>query len=173
MPTLSKSTKLPVVPFGRIPKCADLPNFNSHLQLFIIFQSTVKPVYKNHPWDPKKVAVVHRWSFCRGFSIKIGIKISKLAQPDLVWPLLTGGCCSEVAVNTGLTVLAKIASLNLHASSHCLTKAQKRKIFLNLSSFQLLYSQVKFNGFWMDVIQKQQKMRLQLQISKQGQHIIK
>jgi hypothetical protein len=39
----------------------------------------VKPVYNNHPWDPKKVAVVHRWLFCRGFSIKIGINISKLA----------------------------------------------------------------------------------------------
>jgi hypothetical protein len=33
--------------------------------------------------------------------------VSKLAWPDLAWPLLTGGRCSEVAVNTGLTVLLK------------------------------------------------------------------
>jgi hypothetical protein len=30
--------------------------------------------------------------------------VSKLARPDLVWLLLTGGHCSEVAVNTGLAV---------------------------------------------------------------------
>jgi hypothetical protein len=49
----------------------------------------VKPVYNSQPWDPPKVAVVHRWSLCRGFSIKIGIKIS-LAGPSLAvvdrWP---------------------------------------------------------------------------------------
>jgi hypothetical protein len=42
---------------------------------------TVKPVYNGHPWDFKILAVVDRW------------------------PLLAGGRCSEVAVNTGLTVL--------------------------------------------------------------------
>ena len=59
------------------------------------FVNTAKPVYNGHPWDPKKVAVVHRWSLCRGFSIKIGIKIS-LARLSLAvverWPLFTGGC---------------------------------------------------------------------------------
>ena len=30
--------------------------------------------------------------------------VSKLAWPELAWPLLTGDRCSEVAVNTGLTV---------------------------------------------------------------------
>ncbi len=27
---------------------------------------TVKPVYNGHPWDPKIVAVVDRWSLFRG-----------------------------------------------------------------------------------------------------------
>jgi hypothetical protein len=27
---------------------------------------TVKPVYTDHPWDPKLVAVVDRWSLFRG-----------------------------------------------------------------------------------------------------------
>jgi hypothetical protein len=31
--------------------------------------------------------------------------VLKVAWPDLGWPLLTGGRYSEVAVNTGLTVL--------------------------------------------------------------------
>jgi hypothetical protein len=35
-----------------------------------------------------------------GFQSKL---VSKLAWPDLGWQLLTGGRCSEVAVNTGLT----------------------------------------------------------------------
>jgi hypothetical protein len=72
---------------------------------------TVKPVYNDHPWDPPKVAVVQRWSVFGGFSIKIGIKISKI-RPDLVWLLLTVGCCSEVAINTGSTVLWETASLS-------------------------------------------------------------
>jgi hypothetical protein len=64
---------------------------------------TFKPVYNGHPWDPKKVAIVHRWFFCRGFSIKIGIKISLAGL--IVWPLLigAGGRCSEMAVIIGLT----------------------------------------------------------------------
>ena len=45
------------------------------------YSCTVKPVYNGHPWDFKILAVVDRW------------------------PLLAGGRCSEVAVNTGLTVL--------------------------------------------------------------------
>jgi len=53
------------------------------------------------------VAVVQIWPVLTGFSIKIGIK-SSLAGPRLAvvdrWPLFRGGCYSEVAVNTGLTV---------------------------------------------------------------------
>ena len=30
------------------------------------FNRTVKPVYNDHPWDPKIVAVVDRWSLFRG-----------------------------------------------------------------------------------------------------------
>ncbi len=33
--------------------------------------------------------------------------LSKLDWMDLVWPLLTGVLCLEVAVNTGLTVVEK------------------------------------------------------------------
>jgi hypothetical protein len=41
--------------------------------------------------------------FCRGSSIKNWHY--KLVWRDLVWPLLTGGHYSDVAVQTGLTVL--------------------------------------------------------------------
>ena len=48
------------------------------------------------------MVVVQRWSLCiKVFQSKL---VSKLAWPDLAWPLLTGGRCSEVAVNTGLTL---------------------------------------------------------------------
>jgi len=30
------------------------------------FKCTVKPVYNGHPWDPKIMAVVDRWSLFRG-----------------------------------------------------------------------------------------------------------
>ncbi len=30
------------------------------------FRATVKLVYNDHPWDPKFVAIVDRWSFFRG-----------------------------------------------------------------------------------------------------------
>ena len=29
--------------------------------MFHLFRSTVKPVYNNHPWDPKIVVVVDEW----------------------------------------------------------------------------------------------------------------
>jgi hypothetical protein len=38
----------------------------------------------------------------RFFQLKLVLKV---AWPDLGWPLLTGGRYSEVAVNTGLTVI--------------------------------------------------------------------
>jgi hypothetical protein len=63
-------------------------------QGFQNFQSTVKPVYNGHPWDPKKVAAVQSWPVFTGFSIKIGIKSSlaglRLAVVDR-WPLFRGG----------------------------------------------------------------------------------
>ena len=42
----------------------------------ILIGPTVKPVYNNHPWDSKIVAIVHKWSPFRGFSIKIAIGFS-------------------------------------------------------------------------------------------------
>jgi hypothetical protein len=32
------------------------------------FESTVKPVYNDHSWDPQKVVVVQRWSLFGGCS---------------------------------------------------------------------------------------------------------
>jgi hypothetical protein len=64
------------------------------IMFFFVFLSTVKPVYNGHPWDPQKVAVVHRWPLCRDFSIEIGIRIIlgglTLAVVDR-WPLFRGG----------------------------------------------------------------------------------
>jgi hypothetical protein len=56
---------------------------------------TVNPFYNGHPWDPKIVAVVHKWLLFRGFSIKIAIEFD-LARLRLAvvgrWPLFRGGC---------------------------------------------------------------------------------
>ena len=70
---------------------------------------TVTPVYSGHPWDPKKAAVVqklrHIWPLFTVYHCKI------LEKWGSSWPLQTGGHCSEVAVNTGLTVLSKFKSI--------------------------------------------------------------
>jgi len=44
-----------------------------------------------------------------------------------VWPLLTGGCYSEVAVNTGLTVFI---SLDSRFRNHLLTNVFNKEAFL-------------------------------------------
>jgi hypothetical protein len=50
-----------------------------------------------------------KWPLCRVvqslevFQLKL---VLKLVWPDFAWPLLTGGRYSEVAVNTGLTVMS-------------------------------------------------------------------
>jgi len=57
-----------------------------------VILSTVKPVYNDHPWDPKIVAVVDRWSLFRGhlcykktnWDLKIAAVIDR-------WSLF-GGC---------------------------------------------------------------------------------
>ena len=67
---------------------------------FYNFLNTVKPVYNGHPWDPKIEAVVDRW-FCS----KLGYTTQFVIGPSNWWPLLPGGCYSEVAVSSGLTVL--------------------------------------------------------------------
>jgi hypothetical protein len=61
----------------------------------MIDPNTVKPVYNGHPWDPQKVAVVYWWLLFEVFQSKL---VLKLAWQDLVWLLLTGGHCPEVAV---------------------------------------------------------------------------
>ncbi len=46
-----------------------------YILIFVFnFIGTVKPAYNGHPWDPKIVAVVHRWLMFRGFSIKIAVE---------------------------------------------------------------------------------------------------
>ena len=64
--------------------------------------NTVKPVYNGHTWDLKKAAV---WQRCL---IKLWFR---LVADDSKWPLLTGGCCSQVVVSTGLTVCWKMIRL--------------------------------------------------------------
>jgi hypothetical protein len=63
-------------------------------KIVILKTFTVKPVYNGHPWDPKIVAVVHRWLLFRGFSIKIAIKFDLAGLRLAVvgrWPLFRGG----------------------------------------------------------------------------------
>jgi hypothetical protein len=43
-------------------------------------ESTFKPVYNNHPWDSKKVAVVEKCSLFRGWSLKITFNTEKLGR---------------------------------------------------------------------------------------------
>jgi hypothetical protein len=62
-------------------------------------------------WTTKKWPLYRGGQSVEGFQSKL---VSELAWPDFVWPLLTGSCCSEVAVNTGLTShLKKIVWQNL------------------------------------------------------------
>jgi hypothetical protein len=46
-------------------------------------------VYKNHPWEMKKVAT------CKRSLIKV---IFRLVVVELNWPLLTVGNCAEVVI---------------------------------------------------------------------------
>jgi hypothetical protein len=50
------------------------------------------------------VAIVHIWPIFEIFQSKLN-----LIWPGLGWPLLAGGRWSEVAGNTGLTVLMKLS----------------------------------------------------------------
>jgi hypothetical protein len=67
---------------------------------YCIFVNTVKPVYNGHTWVSKKVAGVQKWPSFGGWFLKITINIGKLRIT-----LKTGGRCSEVVINIGLTVL--------------------------------------------------------------------
>ncbi len=62
-----------------------------------VYHCTVKLEYYD-PWDPQTVVVIQKVVVGQIF-----IHISWVG--DSGWLLLTGGCCSEVVVNTGLTVL--------------------------------------------------------------------
>jgi hypothetical protein len=55
---------------------------------------TVKPVYNSHPRDPKLLAVVDRWPWFRGFSIKNAIEFDLAGLRLAVvgrWLLFRGG----------------------------------------------------------------------------------
>ncbi len=60
-------------------QCIFQVSSSSYLLNSIELSSTVKLVYNDHPWDPKKVAVVDRWSLFSGHlcskSLKWDLKI--------------------------------------------------------------------------------------------------
>ena len=86
--------------------------------LLFAFKDTVKPVYNGHPWDPQKAAVVYRGGrYSEVSPIKLQLVWDVWGSG---WPLLTGGRCSEVAVNTGLTVPGRLLYIIL--SPKCSTK---------------------------------------------------
>jgi len=59
--------------------------------------STVKPVYNDHPWDPKLVAVVDRGSLFRGYlSSKTPIWDIKMVVVIDRWSLFGGGPLAQV-----------------------------------------------------------------------------
>ena len=60
--------------------------------------NTVKPVYNDHPRDPKVVTVVDRWSLFRGSFMLWKLKM----VPQ------SGGRYSEVVISSGLTVQAAL-----------------------------------------------------------------
>ncbi len=75
---------------------------------------TVKPVYNDHPWDPKIMAVIHSWSLFRGHLY------NKSSKGDLKL-VVVGDRLSlfGVAVSSGLTVFAsqRIKFANIDSSS--------------------------------------------------------
>ena len=70
---------------------------------FIVLQSNLSTTATLG--TPKKWPLYRGGRSVEGFQSKL---VSKLAWPDFVRPLLTGGRCSEVAVYTGLTVLLRL-----------------------------------------------------------------
>jgi len=69
---------------------------------------TVKPVYNDHPWDPKIVAVVDSWSLFRGhLCCKSLIWDLKMEVVIDMWSLLGGGRYWEV-VAIGRWSLAQV-----------------------------------------------------------------
>jgi hypothetical protein len=76
----------------------------------ILIVSTVKPVYNGRPSNLKKVAV---WQRCL---IKLRLR---LVVDNSNWPLLTGGRCSQVVVQSGLTVIQKQKFCNLDTHLNC------------------------------------------------------
>jgi hypothetical protein len=59
-----------------------------------------------HPWDHKKVSVVQRMAVVQRLVQNTKLSYARFCGAgDSGQPLLTGGCCLEVVVSTGLTVL--------------------------------------------------------------------
>ncbi len=61
----------------------------------------------------KKWPLIKSGRSVEGFQSKL---VSKLARPDFVRPLMTGGRYSEVAVNTGLTVQSNYCTMATHGT---------------------------------------------------------
>jgi len=78
---------------------------NIHLPLLLPPKRiySIEPVYNNHPWDPKIVAVVDRWSLVLGFSIKIAIKFGLAGQRLAVvgwWSLFSGNFVLNIEIES-------------------------------------------------------------------------
>ncbi len=85
-------------------------------------------MYKDHPWHPKIVVFVNRWSLFRG------LICNKSFNWDLkMWPLKTSSRYSEVVVSTGLTVHVPWFT--------CLITPHERAIsFDNIICFEIRFS---------------------------------
>ncbi len=80
----------------------------NEIKLIIFISYTVKPVYNDHPWDPKVVAVVGRWSLFRGhLCCKSPIWDLKMVVVVDRWSLIGG------VVSLGLNVFLNIGEVTV------------------------------------------------------------
>ncbi len=89
-------------------------------------ESTVKPVYKDHPWNPKIVAVVDWWSLFKGH----------LCSKSSKWDLKMGRYWQVVAIRMWL-----LAQVWLYFISFCYTiysTSQKDKIMQCFTSHRFI-----------------------------------
>ena len=108
-----------------------------HLTYWLLKPWSVQSKLCNgHPWELKKASVWQR------FLIKLRFR---LAVDNSNWPLLTGGCCSQVVVNSGLTVYTlesfPLTKLNSHFYNIChLNQSYKKNRILKNDIFYIYNS---------------------------------
>jgi hypothetical protein len=66
--------------------------------------------------------------------------------PGLGWPLLAGGRCSEVAVNSGLTVIRKKSKSSFKEVLNSRLQTEKMRALLNLNKISQTISQTTLTG---------------------------